>query len=139
MQYIVNSDRPTKLNDCQDSKKDVSIVRERPMKCYPALIHMIQPAYQHRLSTQITEENHKKVVPAMQTLVTLESRQFAIYVTEQAPPIPRGLKTVAITLLNESNAKGVNTNILTCAIEDSMNRKIDRPDMTISVYQACAD
>ena len=60
MQITVNSDCPRKLNDCQDSKKDVSIVRERPMKCYLALIHMIQPAYQHRLSNQVTKENHKK-------------------------------------------------------------------------------
>ena len=70
------------------------------------------------------ERKPQKVVPAIQTLVTLELRQFAIYVTEHAPPIPRGLKTCC---------HGVNTNILT------MNRKTDRPDMTIAVYQACED
>ena len=110
--FTVNFVSQTKLNDCQDSKTDVSIVRERPMKCYPALNHMIQPAYQHRQSNQITEEKHKKVVPAIQTLMTLESRQFAMYVMEHAPPIPLGLKTCCYFITHLPYLSGYKTGIL---------------------------
>ena len=41
--YTINSDFLTKLNDFQDGKEDVSIVREWPMKCYLALMHGRKP------------------------------------------------------------------------------------------------
>ena len=89
----VNSDCPTKLNDCQDRKKGCLDCQRKASEMLPSTDSHDTASLPAPPIKSITEENRKKVVPAIQTHVILESRQFAIHVTEHAPPIPRGLKT----------------------------------------------